>query len=66
MIRREIVALYTCLDQGPGDNSGSLWCVGPVLDPLLRRLHDNATARDKAGNRTLHYDHYAALNLGGT
>jgi hypothetical protein len=34
-----------------------------LLGPLLRRLHDHATARDKAGNRILHYDHYAALIL---
>jgi len=31
--------------------------------PLLDRLHDHATARDKAGNRTLHYDQYIALQL---
>jgi len=34
--------------------------LGRVL-PLLARLHDNGTARDKAGNRTLFYDQYAAL-----
>lgn len=33
------------------------------LLPLLDRLHDAATARDKAGNRTLHYDQYIALQL---
>jgi hypothetical protein len=31
--------------------------------PLLARLHDDATARDTAGNRTLFYDQYAALVL---
>ncbi|MBA2708855.1 MAG: transposase [Gemmatimonadaceae bacterium] len=31
--------------------------------PLLRRLHGDATARDKACNRTLFYDQYAALVL---
>jgi hypothetical protein len=34
-----------------------------VLGPLLQRLHDHATARDRAGNRVLHYDQYAALLL---
>jgi hypothetical protein len=33
------------------------------LRSLLGRLHDDATARDKAGNRTLFYDQYAALVL---
>jgi hypothetical protein len=27
-----------------------------VLGPLLDRLHENATARDRAGNRRLFYD----------
>ena len=31
--------------------------------PLLDRLHDAATARDLAGNRTLHFDQYVALQL---
>lgn len=31
--------------------------------PLLDRLHDTATARDTAGNRTLHFDQYVALQL---
>jgi hypothetical protein len=31
--------------------------------PLLDRLHDAATARDKAGNRVLHMDQYIALQL---
>ena len=34
-----------------------------LLQPLLARLHDHATARDKAGNRRLHFDQYAALVL---
>ena len=35
---------------------------GKIL-PLLDRLHDAGTARDKAGNRILHYDQYVALQL---
>lgn len=31
--------------------------------PLLHRLHTTATARDKAGNRRLHFDQYVALQL---
>lgn len=34
-----------------------------LLSPLLERLHDNGTARDKAGNRKLFFDQYAALLL---
>jgi DDE family transposase len=34
-----------------------------LLQPLLERLHDVGTARDKAGNRQLFFDHYAALLL---
>jgi hypothetical protein len=33
------------------------------LLPLLARLHDGGCARDAAGNRTLHYDHYCLLLL---
>jgi hypothetical protein len=33
------------------------------LTPLLRRLHDDGCARDKAGNRTLHFDQYCTLIL---
>jgi hypothetical protein len=33
------------------------------LAPLLARLHDDACARDKAGNRKLHYDQYCMLVL---
>src|SRR5207245_244021 len=31
--------------------------------PLFARLHDAGCARDKAANRTLHYDQYCALVL---
>jgi hypothetical protein len=31
--------------------------------PLLDRLHDHATERDRAGNRLLHFDQYIALQL---
>jgi DDE family transposase len=34
-----------------------------LLGPLLEPLHDNATARDRAGNRRLFYDQYACLLL---
>lgn len=33
------------------------------LAPLLERLHDDACARDRAGNRELHYDQYCLLIL---
>jgi hypothetical protein len=33
------------------------------LVPLLARLHDVGCARDTAGNRALHYDHYCLLVL---
>src|SRR5271170_5156703 len=33
------------------------------LAPLLERLHDDACARDRAGNRKLHYDQYCLLIL---
>ncbi len=33
------------------------------LVPLLKRLHDDRCSRDKAGNRELHFDQYAALVL---
>lgn len=33
------------------------------LAPLLARLHDDACARDRAGNRELHYDQYCLLIL---
>jgi hypothetical protein len=34
-----------------------------LLGPLLERLHDEASARDRAGNRRLFYDQYACLLL---
>lgn len=34
-----------------------------ILGPLLERLHDEATAHDKAGNRKLFFDQYASLLL---
>jgi Transposase DDE domain len=34
-----------------------------LLGPFLERLHDDATARDRAGNRRLFYDQYACLLL---
>src|SRR5437764_15309466 len=34
-----------------------------LLTPLLERLHDNGTKRDKAGNRELFFDQYGALLL---
>ena len=34
-----------------------------LLGSLLDRLHDSATARDRAGNRRLFYDQYACLLL---
>lgn len=34
-----------------------------ILGPLLDRLHDDATQRDHAGNRKLHFDQYASLLL---
>lgn len=33
------------------------------LAPLLERLHDDGCERDKAGNRTLHFDQYCMLIL---
>jgi hypothetical protein len=34
-----------------------------ILQPLLERLHDHGTQRDRAGNRQLHFDQYASLIL---
>jgi len=34
-----------------------------LITPLLERLHDDGTAGDKAGNRRLFFDQYAALLL---
>lgn len=33
------------------------------LAPLLERLHDDGCARDRAGNRELHFDQYCMLTL---
>ena len=33
------------------------------LAPLLKRLHDDGCGRDRANNRTLHYDQYCMLIL---
>jgi len=33
------------------------------LLPLFERLHDAGCARDKAGNRSLHFDEYCSLLL---
>ena len=34
-----------------------------LVNPLLEHLHECGTQRDRAGNRILHYDQYAALVL---
>jgi Transposase DDE domain len=34
-----------------------------ILQPFLDRLHSDATQRDRAGNRRLHFDQYGALIL---
>src|ERR1700758_4985803 len=34
-----------------------------MIHPLLARLHDDGTAADRAGNRQLFFDQYAALLL---
>ena len=34
-----------------------------IISKMLRRLHENACARDRAHNRILHMDQYAALLL---
>src|SRR4030042_794873 len=34
-----------------------------LLMPVLDKLHEDGCRRDKAGNRILHYDQYAALIL---
>jgi len=39
------------------------WKYLRLLDPLLDRLHDSGTKRDRAGNRSLHFDQYCALVL---
>jgi len=39
------------------------WKYFRQLTPLLARLHDAGCQRDKAGNRTLHFDQYCTLIL---
>jgi hypothetical protein len=39
------------------------WKYLRLLQPLLERLHDCGTQRDRAGNRSLHFDQYCALVL---
>jgi hypothetical protein len=39
------------------------WKYLRLLHPLFERLHNVGTKRDRAGNRTLHFDHYCALVL---
>jgi Transposase DDE domain len=39
------------------------WKYFRLLRPLLERLHDAGTERDRAGNRSLHFDQYCALVL---
>jgi Transposase DDE domain len=39
------------------------WKYFRQLTPLLARLHDAGCARDKAGNRELHFDQYCSLIL---
>ena len=34
-----------------------------LLTPILEQLHEDGCDRDKAGNRKLHFDQYAALIL---
>jgi hypothetical protein len=44
-----------------GDLRG--WRYFKQLNPILERLHLDATARDRAANRQLHFDQYVALLL---
>jgi hypothetical protein len=48
-------------DFGEGDLAGFKYL--DRLLPMLERLHDVGCARDRAGNRTLHYDQYCLLVL---
>jgi hypothetical protein len=47
----------------PGAEALQGWKYFRRLTPLLARLHDAGCARDKAGNRTLHFDQYCSLIL---
>lgn len=53
------------MDDSRDDDVGQLKVQGlkyfRVLGPLLQRLHDAGTERDRAGNRCLFFDQYAAL-----
>jgi Transposase DDE domain len=46
-----------------GEHELQGWKYFRQLTPLLARLHDAGCQRDKAGNRTLHFDQYCALIL---
>lgn len=47
----------------PGAGVLQGWKYFRRLTPLLARLHDAGCARDKAGNRTLHFDQYCSSIL---
>ena len=47
----------------PGADALQGWKYFRRLTPLLARLHDAGCARDKADNRTLHFDQYCSLIL---
>src|SRR5262245_20031538 len=47
----------------PGADALQGWKCFRRLTPRLARLHDAGGARDKAGNRTLHFDQYGSLIL---
>ena len=47
----------------PGCDVLQGWKYFRRLTPLLARLHDAGCARDKAGNRILHFDQYCSLIL---
>lgn len=51
----------TSTDNPPPDLQGLKYFA--MLRPLLEDLHTEATTRDKAGNRTLHFDQYCLLVL---
>lgn len=51
------------LQTPPGAEALQGWKYLRRLTPLLARLHDAGCARDKAGNRTLHFDQYGSLIL---
>lgn len=55
------MAAHTHLEISEADLAGFRYL--KKLRPLLASLHDSGTARDRAGNRKLFYDGYAALLL---